>query len=133
MMFNFCVLCGNTDVSLIECHHVVPKVLGGEDGPLNIISLCAPCHAKVHELGLRRGDMRSLQAKGIAAAKLSGKYAGRAPTAFRKADRVLSLLSEGLTPLEVAKACNIGIASVYRIKKKNVLDTLNPQSELIPS
>lgn len=123
-MFDFCVLCGNNDASLIESHHVVPRALGGEDNPLNIISLCSPCHARIHELGLRRGDMKSLQAKGIAAAKLAGKYTGRVPSAFRKADRVMSLLSEGLTPREVAKACSIGVASVYRIKKKNLLDTI---------
>lgn len=31
-----------------ERHHVLPRALGGEDGPL--VSLCDSCHAKVHKL-----------------------------------------------------------------------------------
>jgi len=65
-----------------------------------------------------RENMLERQKVGIAAAKERGAYAGRAPTAQAKSSRVLSLLAKGLTKQEVADACAIGIASVYRILKK---------------
>jgi len=65
-----------------------------------------------------RENMLERQKVGIAAAKKRGAYVGRAPTAQAKSSRVLSLLAKGLTKQEVADACAIGIASVYRILKK---------------
>lgn len=67
-----------------------------------------------------RENMLERQRVGIAAAKAEGKYAGRAPTAQAKAARVLSLNAKGLTKQEIADACSIGIASVYRILKAAV-------------
>jgi DNA invertase Pin-like site-specific DNA recombinase len=64
-----------------------------------------------------RENMLERQKVGIAAAKEEGKYAGRAPTAQAKAAQVLKLDAKGLTKEEIAKACEIGIASVYRIIK----------------
>lgn len=64
-----------------------------------------------------RENMLERQKAGIAVAKAEGKYAGRAPTAQAKASKVLSLHSKGLTKQEIADACSIGIASVYRILK----------------
>lgn len=41
-----CVCCGKP---LIEhYHHIVPRHLGGSDGPENIAGLCNECHGKVH-------------------------------------------------------------------------------------
>jgi len=57
------------------------------------------------------------QKVGIAAAKAEGKYTGCAPTAQAKAVQVLKLHAKGLTKDEIAKAYEIGIASVYRILK----------------
>lgn len=62
-------------------------------------------------------NMRERQKVGIAAAKERGAYTGRAPTAQAKSARVLSLHARGLTKQEIADACSIGIASVYRILK----------------
>lgn len=59
--------------------------------------------------------MLERQKVGIAAAKVEGKYKGRAPTAKAKADKVLSYAAKGLTKQEIADACGIGVASVYRI------------------
>jgi DNA invertase Pin-like site-specific DNA recombinase len=66
-----------------------------------------------------RENMLERQKVGIAAAKAEGKYTGRAPTAQAKAAKVLSLHSKGLTKQEIADACSIGIASVYRILKNS--------------
>jgi DNA invertase Pin-like site-specific DNA recombinase len=64
-----------------------------------------------------REIMLERQKVGIAAAKEAGKYTGRAPTAQAKASKVLSLHAKGLTKQEIADACSVGIASVYRILK----------------
>lgn len=64
-----------------------------------------------------RENMLERQKVGIAAAKQRGAYTGRAPTAQAKSTRVKALVEKGLTKLEVAEACGIGIASVYRILK----------------
>lgn len=64
-----------------------------------------------------RENMLERQKVGIAAAKAKGKYTGRAPTAQAKAGKVLALHAKGLTKQEIADACSIGIASVYRILK----------------
>lgn len=62
-----------------------------------------------------RENMLERQRVGIAAAKVKGVYKGRAPTARAKAPRVLALHEKGLTKSEIADACSIGVASVYRI------------------
>jgi DNA invertase Pin-like site-specific DNA recombinase len=59
--------------------------------------------------------MLERQRVGIAAAKKRGTYKGRAPTARAKSARVQALDAKGLTKQEIADACSIGIASVYRI------------------
>lgn len=64
-----------------------------------------------------RENMLERQKVGIAAAKAEGKYTGRAPTAQAKATKVLELHRKGLSKQDIAKACGIGIASVYRILK----------------
>lgn len=64
-----------------------------------------------------RENMLERQKVGIAAAKKRGAYVGRAPTAQAKSGRVQLLHAKGLTKQEIADACSIGIASVYRILK----------------
>ena len=70
-----------------------------------------------------RENMLERQRVGIAAAKASGKYSGRAPTAQAKSHKVLQLNSKGLTKLEIAAACEIGVASVYRILKSAAISS----------
>jgi DNA invertase Pin-like site-specific DNA recombinase len=67
-----------------------------------------------------RENMLERQRVGIAAAKRSGKYKGRAPTARAKSARVHTLHAKGLTKQEIADACSIGVASVYRILRTDV-------------
>jgi DNA invertase Pin-like site-specific DNA recombinase len=64
-----------------------------------------------------RENMLERQKVGIAAAKEEGKYKGRAPTAQAKSAKVLSLHAKGVAKQDIAAACDIGIASVYRILK----------------
>lgn len=64
-----------------------------------------------------RENMLERQKVGIAVAKKEGKYKGRAPTAQAKAAKVLSMHAKGVSKQDIAAACDIGIASVYRILK----------------
>lgn len=63
-----------------------------------------------------RSLIRQRQREGIEKAKIAGKYNGRPKTIDR--DAVGQMLSAGISPAKVAKLANIGIASVYRIKKE---------------
>ena len=62
-----------------------------------------------------RDLMLERQREGIAKAKVEGKYKGRAPTARRQSDAVMSLKAEGVSPSEIAKRLGISRASVYRV------------------
>jgi len=61
--------------------------------------------------------MQERQRIGIAAAKAEGKYTGRTLTAQAEAAKVSALHAKRLTKQEIADACSIGIASVYRMFK----------------
>ena len=59
--------------------------------------------------------MLERQREGIAKAKAEGKYAGRQPTARRKAKEVLRLKAEGKSANDIKDALGISRASVFRI------------------
>lgn len=61
-----------------------------------------------------REMMLERQREGIEKAKEAGVYKGRKPTARAKADQVVALFREGQNVAEVAKALDIGRASVHR-------------------
>lgn len=61
-----------------------------------------------------REMMLERQREGIAKAKAEGKYKGRKPTARAKAADVVRLSHEGRTVAQIARALDIGRASVYR-------------------
>lgn len=61
-----------------------------------------------------REMMLERQREGIAKAKAEGKYKGRKPTARAKTEDVLRLSREGKTVAQIARALDIGRASVYR-------------------
>lgn len=62
-----------------------------------------------------RALMLERQREGIAKAKAEGKYRGRKPTAFLKADKVREMASLGFRPAQIARLAGIGRSSVYRI------------------
>lgn len=70
-----------------------------------------------------RDLMLERQKEGIAKAKANNKYKGRKPTAMAKKREVEALLESGLKAPEIASQLNIGVASVYRIKKALSLGT----------
>jgi DNA invertase Pin-like site-specific DNA recombinase len=76
-----------------------------------MINLLASIAAFEREIMLER------QRDGIAAAKLEGKYRGRAPTARRKSAEVTKLVAEGYSMGEIARRLKMSRASAYRIKK----------------
>ena len=39
---------------LLECHHIVPVILGGSNELSNLITLCHDCHSKSHPKGYRK-------------------------------------------------------------------------------
>lgn len=63
-----------------------------------------------------RNLIRQRQREGIEKAKRAGKYRGR-PTSIDR-ESVGQLLKSGLAPAKVARLANIGIASVYRIRRE---------------
>lgn len=62
--------------------------------------------------------MLERQREGIAKAKASGKYKGRAPTARNQADVILALHQEGKSVAEIVNAVSVSRASVFRILKE---------------
>jgi DNA invertase Pin-like site-specific DNA recombinase len=67
----------------------------------------------------KREIMLTRQRQGIAKVKAEGKYKGRAPTAWAKADEVRKLLAEGVRAAETARRLGIGRRSEYRILEDN--------------
>ena len=103
---------------------MVPAITGGPDADNNVVSICSPCHARVHELGVRRGNMRELQKIGIERAKKAGKYQGRHPPARAKAKEVAEMLTLGNTRAHIAETLGISIASIYRIQR-DIAETIH--------
>jgi len=58
--------------------------------------------------------MKERQREGIAEAKAAGKYKGRKPTARARAAEAIELFRQGNSISKIAKALDIGRASVYR-------------------
>jgi DNA invertase Pin-like site-specific DNA recombinase len=66
-----------------------------------------------------REIMLERQREGIAKAKSEGKYKGRAPTARAKATEIETLAAQGVTRQAIADQLGIGVASVYRVLKRD--------------
>ena len=87
------------------------------------LTFSAGNHDPMHELMLsmigalaqfERSVLKERQAEGIEKAKVKGVYKGTKQRIDRNA--VLKLLSEGVSPTQVAKILGIGRNSTYRIK-----------------
>jgi DNA invertase Pin-like site-specific DNA recombinase len=61
-----------------------------------------------------RSMMLERQREGIAKAKAEGKYAGRAPTVARQAERIRAMAQQGLTKRAIAEALGASERSIYR-------------------
>ena len=62
-----------------------------------------------------RSLMLERQREGIAAAKASGKYKGRAPTVQKQAAEMLELRRQGVGPADIARRLGVARSSVYRV------------------
>lgn len=102
-----CINCGN---EADHMHHVVPKVLGGDEGS-NLVPLCGACHDKVH--GTNHLALKELQRAGIERAKKEGKYKGRKATINRL--EICYWNSQGLSHYKIAKQMKISRMTVHRV------------------
>ena len=75
-----------------------------------------------------REMMLERQKVGIAKAKAEGKYKGRVPTARRMEKDIQSLHLQGMTPSQIAKELNIGVASVYRYRKIDLTEVISTET-----
>jgi 5-methylcytosine-specific restriction endonuclease McrA len=44
-----CMVCGNTDIRILDVHHIVPFGRGGSNQPWNLSVLCPTCHRKAQK------------------------------------------------------------------------------------
>lgn len=102
-----CINCGD---KADHMHHVVPKVLGGEEGS-NLVPLCGSCHDKVHDTSHLK--LKALQRAGIEKAKKEGKYKGRQATINRL--EICYWNSQGLSQYKIAKQMKISRMTVHRV------------------
>ena len=52
-----CQGCGETDTEL-HAHHIVPKSDGGSDRMDNLLTLCKPCHERIHGYQIGETDQQ---------------------------------------------------------------------------
>lgn len=45
-----CEVCGQSNPTTIETHHVVPRRYGGSDAPENLVKLCGSCHNAIERI-----------------------------------------------------------------------------------
>lgn len=127
MRLSFCVACGSTDTASLEHHHFVPKSLGGSDDDTNIITLCSPCHGRMHSVErlsishLTKAALQAAKARGVTLGGDRGQTLsaeaqakGRAVLVARASDRaadVAGIISEvraggAVTLREIAAGLN---------------------------
>ena len=64
-----CHFCKN-GIGIDDIHHVLPKSLGGSDGPENLVGLCKKCHEKIHT-GKKKLSIRGIAKKYAATSVLN--------------------------------------------------------------
>jgi len=82
MLSNQCAACGAAEN--LQAHHLIPRSLGGSDEETNLITLCAACHAKAHNLK-SSGWSNELTRKALQAKKSRGERVGHIPFGKRLA------------------------------------------------
>lgn len=98
MRLAFCAACGSTKD--LEHHHLIIRAEGGSDDERNLITLCSPCHFKLHERrrnGVYNASERTKAA--LAAKKAQGvKLGGLNAKGIRNRDEAKAR-AEALRPL----------------------------------
>ena len=121
-----CINCG--DKATVR-HHVVPKVLGGND-TTNIVDLCSKCHGLIHGVSFDGATMShsELTKAGLQKAKQNGKQLGLpkgTKLTTQKSINAKNLILQysldfngTLNDIEVMKICKVTRKSYYKYKKE---------------
>jgi hypothetical protein len=121
MIHDHCVVCGTADN--LNQHHLIPRSLGGSDEESNLLTLCGPCHAKVHQVS---ADWRhsELIRKAINAKRSRNEFTGTANFGY-------CIASDNKTLIEDANEQKI-IAIIYKCREgdmslRAIVSRLNEQ------
>jgi len=109
-----CINCGQPAE---HWHHVVPKVLGGND-TTNCVPLCHNCHGLVHD---KKMASKALQRAGIERAKVEGKYKGKSPIPVDKQafyNEYMLVLTKKQTNIQAMAHLGLKPNTYYRRKKE---------------
>jgi hypothetical protein len=52
-----CPFCGESDVNVLEIHHITERADGGSDEPSNLILACSNCHSKITSGAISKGKV----------------------------------------------------------------------------
>ena len=103
MKLKFCADCGARDD--LQYHHLVTRAEHGSDDETNLITLCHPCHAKLHERRLNGVYNASQRTKaGLEAAKRRGVVLGSSRVAADANKAAAAARDAGLQPLLIGLA-----------------------------
>ena len=89
MKHKYCVACGSIDE--LHDHHLVPRSVGGSDDEKNIITLCNPCHGKIHGI-TKEWNLTKLTKEALQQKKAKGERTGSIPYGFNVADDGIKLI-----------------------------------------
>jgi DNA invertase Pin-like site-specific DNA recombinase len=120
---NACFECGSSDH--IHQHHVVPRVLGGQ----NTIPLCARCHGMVHDRDLTH--YTRLQRIGIRSAKKKGVKFGR-PRSLSESQKeeAIHMMNGGMSTKKVAELFTVSEPTMRRVKSNAKLRSTEEMLEI---
>lgn len=89
MRHKYCVACGSIDE--LHDHHLVPRSVGGSDDESNLITLCNPCHGKIHGI-TKEWNLTKLTKEALQHKKAKGERTGSIPYGFNVADDGIKLI-----------------------------------------
>lgn len=117
MKLKFCVACNSKED--LQHHHLVTRAEGGTNAASNLITLCNPCHLKLHRRrmnGTYNASQRLVEA--FTAAKARGVKLGRKPklSNHQRAEAV-KRRREGETLVAIARSFNVTHPTIIRLMK----------------
>lgn len=81
---------------------------------------------------MQREQILEKQAIGIAKAKEEGKFKGRqqSPKTVSKCEKAIKFINNGLSKEDAARAADVGIATLYRYIKQNLLTKIDNKTDI---
>ena len=135
MRHKYCVACSSIDE--FHDHHLVPRSVGGSNDEKNIITLCNPCHGKIHGI-TKEWNLTKLTKEALQHKKAKGERTGSIPYGFSVADDGIKLIKveHEQSVIKVCKELKEQGLSLRKIAaklaeqgfKKRVGSGFNPQS-----